>query len=313
MQALHVVLGAGQVGPLVAQSLVARGHRVRVVRQSSRAVPVQGVEVVTADVRDAGAVARVTEGAATVYHCVNPRYFEWPALLMPITKGIVEGTRRSGANLVALDNLYMYGDTSHVHAGSVVGPRSRKGALRAEAAALMLDPTMKGDRRVVIGRAADFFGPGSTQSAVFGARFFERILNGRAGESLGDPDMLHSYSYVPDVAEGLVALGTSATATGVYMLPVQPAETTRAVIQRFYREMGLDRGVDRVPTWVLRLMGLWNPTVRELVEMVYQWEQPYVVDDSRIRAELGLRPTPWEEAVSATLAWGRTAIGSAVA
>ena len=88
------------------------------------------------------------------------------------------------------------------------------------------------------------------------------------------------------------------------------AETTRAVMKRFYRELGADPGVARVPTWALRFMGLFNPSVRELVEMLYQWEQPYTVDDTRIRREFGLTPTPWDDAVAATVAWGRAAYGA---
>ncbi len=307
MSELHVVLGAGQVGPLVARELRARGHRVRVVRKSPKPVGVEGVEVAAFDVRDAEAVARATDGAACVYHCASPLYFEWSKLLLPMTRGIVEGTRRSGANLVVLDNLYMYGDTAHMHPGSAVAPRSRKGTLRAEAAECMLDPAMRAGRRVSIGRSADFFGPGATQS-LFGERFFRRVVAGQAGESFGDPDQPHTYAYVPDVAAGLVALGTSASAEGVYLLPVQPAETTRAVMQRFYEVLGRDLGVARVPTWALRVMGLFDPGVRELVEMIYQWQQPYVVDDSRMRAEFGLAPTPWSEAVATTVAWGRDAV-----
>ncbi len=310
MDELHVVLGAGQIGPLVAKALVKLGHRVRVVRKRSKPVAVDGIETVAADVSDAESVARATDGAVSVYHCVNPLYFEWPKLLLPMTRGIVEGTRQSGANLIALDNLYMYGDTALMNPGAAVAPRSRKGALRAQAAALMLDSGKRGGRRVAIARAADFFGPGATLSAIFGERFFRRVFAGKAGESFGNPEMLHSYSYVPDVAAGLVTLGTSSSAEGIYMLPVQPAEPTRAVIERFYRVLGKNLSVARVPTWALRAMGLFDPSIRELVEMVYQWEQPFVVDDERMRIEFGLSPTPWDEAIDATVAWGRAAFSS---
>ena len=311
MSELHVVLGAGQVGPLVANALVAKGHRVRVVRKSAKTVANRAVELVSADVTDANAVARATDGATSVYHCVNPLYYEWPTLLPKLTRGIVEGTKASGADLVVLDNLYAYGDTSHMHPASPVAPRSKKGVLRADAAALMLDPSMRGNRRVVIGKAADFFGPGAELSAIFNERFFTRVFAGKAGESLGNPDMLHSYSYVPDVAAGLVALGTSKAATGIYMLPVQPAETTRAVIERFYRALGVELKVNTIPKWLFSALGLFNPTIREVVEMLYQWDQPYVVDDSRIRNEFGIAATPWDKAVAETIAWARAAYGSA--
>jgi hypothetical protein len=148
MSELHVVLGAGQVGPLVAKALVERGHRVRVVGKTSKAVAIDGVEIIAADVSDAESVARATDGAMSVYHCVNPLYFEWSKLLLPMTRGIAQGTRQSGANLIALDKLYMYGDTAHMHPGAAVGPRSRKGSLRAQAAETLWTERGSGARRV---------------------------------------------------------------------------------------------------------------------------------------------------------------------
>ncbi|MBX3233723.1 MAG: NAD(P)H-binding protein [Labilithrix sp.] len=292
---LHVVLGAGQVGPRVAQLLLAAGHRVRVVRQSATPPRVRGVEAVTADVRDPDAVARATAGASVVYSCVNPPYDRWPELLLPMVRGVLGGVARSGARLVALDNLYMYGDTARMHEGSPLTPRSKKGRLRAEAGTLLLDAG------AVVARAADFFGPDTPQS-ILGEHFFSRVLAGRSAQLFGDPDQPHSYSYTPDVARGLVALGAKADARGVYMLPVQPAESTRAVVARF----GRDIPISTIPTWLLRVAGVVAPTMRELAEMTYQWEQPFVLDDAKIRREHGLEPTPWDEAVATTLAWAET-------
>lgn len=220
-----------------------------------------------------------------------------------MTKGIVEGTKRSGAKLVALDNLYMYGDTARMRETSTVSPRSKKGELRARAAELMLDAG------AAIGRAADFFGPHAPLGAVFGERFFKRALVGKRVECFGDPDMLHSYSYTPDVAAGLVSLGL-AHRPGVWMLPVQPAETTRAVIARFALVIGRDISITTVPNWMVRALGVFDPMVREFAEMIYQWRQPFVVDDAAIRETFGLEPTPWDQAISTTAAWGERAYGA---
>lgn len=309
---LHLVLGAGQIGPLVAERLLARGLRVRIARKSAAPSRLAGVETVALDVRDPAAVAKAAEGAAVVYHCANPLYHQWHELLLPMTRGIVEGTARAGARLVVLDNLYMYGDTARMNEQTPVAPVSKKGALRAEAAQLMLDADARGDLRVAIGRAADFFGPDAPLAAAFGERFFRRALAGKSGECLGDPDMPHAYSYTPDVAAGLVALGLAERADdarGVWMLPVQPAESTRAVIGRFARALGGTLGVSTVPTWILRAMGLLSPVVREVVEMTYQWRQPFVVDDAKFRAAFGFGATAWDEAIGATAAWGRAAYG----
>lgn len=297
---LHVVLGAGQIGPLVAARLAARGLAVRIVRQGRFAAPMPGVEQVSADLLDPSARARIFGGAAVVYHCVNPPYTTWARRLLPLTDAIVAGARDAGARLVALDNVYMYGDTARIAEDAPVAPRSRKGALRAEAAARMLAAG------AAIGRAADFVGPGAAQGAIFGEHFWRRVLAGKPAIVFGDPDQPHSYSYTPDVAAGLVALGLDDDARGVSMLPVQPAEPTRAVIDRFAR--ALDRAIRlrRLPTWALRVIGVGVPLVRELAEMAYQWEQPYRIDDTRFRARYGLTPTPWDEQVAATTRWARS-------
>jgi len=310
---LHVVLGAGQIGPLVVERLRARGLRVRIVRRGAFSGATPGVEQVSADVSDPAQAADAMRGAAVVYHCVNPLYTEWAAELLPMTRGIVAGAAQVGARLVVLDNLYMYGDTRHITDGSPVAPRSRKGALRVEAAEEMLAADRRGEVRVAIGRAADFIGPGAHLAAIFGERFWPRALAGRSVQCFGDPDQLHSYSYTPDVAAGLVALGLRDDASGVWMLPVNPAETTRAVIERIGRALGRDLRITRIPTWLLRALGIASPILREVAEMTYQWRQPYVVDDARFRATFGLAATPWDDAIAATVAWARARYAPPVA
>jgi nucleoside-diphosphate-sugar epimerase len=301
---LHLVLGAGQIGPLVASMLLARGERVRIARRTSAPAGVDGVETVAIDVRDADSVARAADGASVVYHCVNPLYHEWDEKLLPMTRGILEGTARAGARLVALDNLYVYGDTSHMNERTPMRPVSKTGELRKRSTELMLEADSKDAPGVAVGRAADFFGPGAPLG-VLGDHFHRRVLAGKSAQLFGDPDQLHSYSYTPDVAAGLVALGLDYAARGVWMLPVQPAESTRAYVARFAAALGRPIAIQAVPTWVLRGLGVFDPTMREVAEMTYQWKQPFVLDDSAFRARYGLEPTPWDEAIHRTVTWAR--------
>lgn len=190
-----------------------------------------------------------------------------------------------------------------------LAPVSKKGALRKRANEYMLEADARGALQVTIGRAADFFGPDTPQS-ILGEHFFTRVLRGKSAQVFGDPDRLHTYSYTPDVAAALVELGAREDARGVWMLPVQPAETTRAVIDRFARAAGQAISVSSVPNWMLCAVGVFQPTMRELAEMTYQWRQPYVIDDAKFRGAFVTRPTPWDEAIAKTLAWGRATYGS---
>jgi nucleoside-diphosphate-sugar epimerase len=204
-----------------------------------------------------------------------------------------------------LDNLYMYGDTAHMNEATPMAPVSKKGALRLQAAECMLQADARGALPVAIGRAPDFFGPeAALSSVILGDRFFRRVFAGKTAQVFGDPDQPHAYAYTPDVAAGLVALGAS-DARGVWMLPAQPAETTRAVIARFASALDRPIGIATVPTWALRGAGVFAPLLREVAEMTYQWKAPFVVDDSRFQKAFGFGPTRWDEAVATTVAWAR--------
>jgi nucleoside-diphosphate-sugar epimerase len=167
---------------------------------------------------------------------------------------------------------------------------------------------------VAIARASDFFGPCITQAVTFGTRFFERVLAGKSAECFGDPDQPHAYTYMPDVADALVTLGHRPEAVGhVWHVPTHAAETTRQMIARMAHALDLPVKISRVPTWLIRTMGIVSPIMREIAEMTYQWEIPYVVDDSAFRKVFGAAPTPLNEAMATTARWALATHGGRIA
>lgn len=302
---LHVVLGAGQIGTLLAQRLLAQGHRVRQVRRGPAGAPAAGLEWWSGDLSDAAFAAEAMTGARVAYQCVCPPYHRWPQELPQLVRGTVEGAARSGAKLVVLDNLYAYGrPDGPIDETTPQNPCSKKGELRARLADEMLDAHRRGDARVVLGRASDFFGPGITLAAIFGDRYYQRVLGGKAAETFGDASLPHTYSYGPDVAEGLRLLATRDDALGkAWMLPACASVSTKALIERMARALGVRPDVTRVPTFVLRALGVFVPAMAEMVEMVYQWEVPYVVSDERFLRTFGVTATPVALAARDTAEW----------
>ena len=308
---LHVVLGAGQIGSLVTERLLQRGHRVRIVRRSAQAGAAHPrLEHLHGDITDLAFAASAARGATVVYDCMNPPYHLWPAQLLPIARGALHGAARAGARLVALDCLYMYGcPDGPLREDAPLRPCSRKGALRVKLQHLRADAHRRGEVAVTIGRASDFVGP-ALQFSFWNERFFRRIFAGRPGESMGDPDLPHSYTYAADVARALVTLGEAPAAggpdCGIWHLPTPLAESSRALARRFGAALGLPGAdVRRVPRLLLRAAGLFSPMLREVAEMTYQWEVPFVLDDTRFRTAFGYGATPIEEIVAATAAWAR--------
>jgi nucleoside-diphosphate-sugar epimerase len=311
-QALHVVLGGGQIGDRLAGMIAARGERVRIVQRSQREESRSNVSRMAGDITDLTFAEAATAGAAVVYDCMNPQYHQWPTHLLPLGTAALHGAKKAGARLVALDCLYMYGrPEGAMREDSPRNPCSKKGALRVQLEELRMGAAKRGELEVAIGRASDFFGSDVPLSA-FGPRFYERLFAGKSIECMGDPDLLHSYSYADDVAAGLATLGADARAANkVWHLPTPPAESTRRLSERLAHGLGREVKLKRVPRWLLQGVGLFSPMMREIPEMMYQWEVPYVIDDTQFRTVFGQAATPMAEAVAATVAWARTRYGVA--
>ena len=181
---------------------------------------------------------------------------------------------------------------------------TRKGQLRGQMARDLLAAHDAGRVQVAIGRASDYFGPRGGAQSNLGDRLFPAALAGKTATVLGDPDQPHTYTYVPDIGEGLAVLGEHPDAPGqVWHLPNDPdTRTTRQLVDIAYRQAGQPHGkLRRLPPVLLRAVGLVNPTMRELVEMQYQFEEPFVVDSSKITNKLGVEATPVEVALTDTL------------
>ena len=123
---------------------------------------------------------------------------------------------------------------------------------------------------------------------------------------MGAPDMPHTYTFIPDIGENLVRLGELDDALGrVWHLPSPETRTTRDVVALVYQAAGTRPRLKVTPAWQMRALGLVNRTVRELTEMRYEFDEPFIVDASRAETELGLRATPLADAVERTVDWYR--------
>ena len=304
MGELSLVVGAGVIGSRVAGMLAERGDRVRVVSRHG-----SGPAGVAADAADAGAMARLAEGAAVIYNCVNPPYHRWPADWPPIAASVLGAVEHSGAVLVTLSNLYGYGprvpggyDEAHpITEATPLAATGRKGRVRARVWQDALAAHQAGRVRVAEVRAADFVGPGA-QSAM-GERIVRHVRQGKNVSVLGRADRLHTWSFTDDVARMLVTAGTEPRAWGrAWHVPSNEPLSQRQVIDDFARAAGVGQvRVGAIPSVVVRGMGLFWPLMRELRETEYQFRDDFVMDSSAAQATFGLKPTPWEEIVAVTV------------
>ncbi len=304
----HVVLGAGAIGTTIAEQLAAAGESVRIVTRSGRAPRIAGAGAAAADLTDPAAVRAVAAGADVAYFACQPDYTNWPKGFPPLAEGVLGGLAGSGTRLVVVDNLYMYGPTGGrpMTESLPYAATTRKGVARARLAERFMAAHAAGEVPVVIARGSDYFGPRGLDSTA-GERFFPAILAGKAVQVFGDVDAPHATTFIPDFARALIELGRRDEALGeTWHVP-----TAAAVSQRRLVEMAADAAgvpapkLSRLSKPMLRLAGLFVPPAREMIEMSYEFEEPFILDCSKIERAFGLRPTPLEEAIAETVAWWR--------
>ncbi len=306
---LHVVFGTGPLGLAVMRELRRRGLPVRMVNRSGRVdfPKDDGTQAGSADAADPVRAREACEGAAAVYHCVGlpyPRWHEFPAF----ARGIVAGASAAGATLVYGDNLYAWGHVQGtIREGLPEAANTVKGRIRAEVAGIVRAAHDAGEVRAAIGRASDFFGPGVTDASMLGTRVIGRLLQGKPAQVLGDPDRRHSFTYIEDFGRALVTLATEPRGLGeTWIVPTALALTTREMVALLAARMGTKPALSVAPRWMLSVLGAFDGQVRELKEMLYEFEDDFVADSSRFEAAFGVAPTPLEQSLAATADWYRT-------
>jgi nucleoside-diphosphate-sugar epimerase len=309
VEELHVLFGGGQVGQPLARILLGRGKRVRIVKRSAAGVP-EGAELVQGDAKNLKFCVDAAREAATVYHLMNPPYYAriWAELLPGYMENLIAAAGKNGARLVVLDNVYMLGRPQGKPLDEDTPPRqcSRKGEVRARVAERMWEAHRRGDVRVTTGCASDFYGPGGTLTHV-GDQFWRPVIAGKRGRVLVDPDAIHTYHYIPDVAGGLATLGLAGDdAYGrPWMLPCAPAESLRTLVARFSKALGRKIELMAVPRSVVKMLAFMVPFLREIDEMLYQWEEPFVINDRRFRERFNQVPEDVERAATDTVEWAK--------
>ncbi|NNE97145.1 MAG: NAD-dependent epimerase/dehydratase family protein [Acidimicrobiales bacterium] len=308
MSELNVVLGAGPTGRALVGRLTNAERPVRVVTRSGRAAVRQGVEVVAADITDRAAISIACEGATTVFGCVGlPGYDRWRELWPPLMEGMLWAAESSRAKFIFMDNLYMY--------GPVDGPRTEdlplskygtKPAVRAEITRMWQRAHEAGRVEVAAVRASDFYGPGVTLAAL-GSFSVGRMIEGKSAQVFGDPDQLHSFTYVPDIARALVSVADGGVDVlgQAWHVPNAPDRTVRDILTMFAASLDLTLKIQAAPRWLMTVLGMFDVQVREAKEMLYQWDRPFLVDHSKFASRFWNDPTPFEEGVPATAEWWR--------
>jgi nucleoside-diphosphate-sugar epimerase len=303
----HVIVGSGPVGTTTALLLAELGHQVRVITRSGSGPTHRNVERVALDATNAAALTKATAGAAAIYNCVNPPYHRWPTDWPPIANAMLAAAESSDAVLVIMGNLYGYGPvTRPMKESDPLASTGVKAGVRIKMWRDALAAHESGRIRATEVRASDFIGPEVLNSHL-GERVIPRLLKGKGVQVLGNPNMAHSFTFMPDVAQALVTAATDERAWGkAWHVPTNPAISSREMITMMSKIAGVTPvKVSGIPNALLKVGGLFSPMFRELPEMLYQFDRPFIVDSSLFTSTFGQNPTPLQEVLTSTVDWYR--------
>jgi nucleoside-diphosphate-sugar epimerase len=303
---MQTLLGAnGVIGRELSRNLPRYVDRIRQVSRSPKRVN-ESDELFSADLLDPKATANAVAGSAVTYLVAGLKYDHkvWEEQWPKVMRNAIDACRRHQSALVFFDNVYAYGRVDGIMTEETpYNPRSRKGEVRARIATLLMDEAKRGELRAMIVRAADFYGPGASLS-VTNATVTERVKANKTPQWLGNPKAVHTFTYTPDAGRSLAMLGNTASAYGQvwHALTSKEPITGEAYVRLACETSRRRYKLQTVPRWMLSVMGLFIPVVRENMEMLYQFEYDYRFDSSKAERALGLTPTSYREGIAATMA-----------
>ena len=302
---MQTILGAGgAIGTELAKALTPYTQKIRLVSRTPRKVnPFD--ETFPADLANLRQVEKAVEGSKVVYLVAGVEYKtkvweqKWPLIM----HNVIRACKMHNARLVFFDNIYMY-HRNHLHhmtEETPIHPTSKKGAVRAYIAQMLLEEMEEGELTALIARAADFIGP---KNSALVETVCNNLKKGSKAMWFADADKIHTFTYTADAAKATALLGnTPDSFNQVWHLPTDHSPLTgKDWVKLFADELNVEPKIQVLPVWAVGALGLFIPVLKELKEMLYQYDRDYLFDSSKFEERFSYKPVSPEEAVKQTVA-----------
>jgi nucleoside-diphosphate-sugar epimerase len=302
----QTILGAGgAIGIELAKALTAYTSDIRLVSRNPKKINLND-ELLPADLTKREDVFKAIAGSEIVYVTVGFPYNikVWQKLWTSFISNVVDACIQHNARMVFFDNVYAIGgdNVKHITEESPISPCSKKGEVRAEVDKLILDAIQNRKLNAIIARSADFFSEIKTTSMSMNL-IYDNLIKGKKAQWLCDAKKVHNMSYTPDLAKGTAILGNTPDAYNqIWNLPTDSEKITgEGWINLFAKEMNASNKYQVLPNWLLKILGLFIPIMKELPEMNYQYDRDYFFDSSKFNKRFNYTPTKNAIAVKQTV------------
>ena len=298
---MQVILGSGgAIGVDLARELKKYTGKIRLASRNPVKINTDD-ELVTCDLIKSDDVDKAVEGCNVAYLTAGLEYrlktwqIQWPLIM----KNVIAACKKHKTKLVFFDNIYMYhpDKLSLMTEETAISPASEKGKVRAEIAQMVLNEIKTVKLEALIARAADFYGPNITNS-VFNEVVIKKLKAGKKANWFCSISHLHSFTFTPDAALATALLGNTVNAFNqVWHLPTAAPITGKEWIEKVAKELGVELKTQVASKLIIKIFGLFNPIMKEFVEMLYQWDRDYNFDSSKFETVFKMKPTPIDEGI----------------
>ena len=302
---VYTILGAGgSIGNALAKELTEQGKKVRLVSRSGYSLP--GTRSVCADLSFLSETIEAVKGSDIVFLCPGLAYNHkvWEKTWPRIMTNSIEACKRTNGRLIFFDNVYMYGQVNgKMTEKTPYYPCSKKGEVRAEIARILCNEMKTGGIRASIARAADLYGPFATRNSLPYLMVFKNLLQGKQAQWLVNPQTIHTFSYTTDCAKAMMLLAENESSFNqVWHLPSSnPGISGQTFIEMAAKELSLKSNFMVLKKWMIAFGGLFDTTIRESYEMLYQNEYDYEFDSSKFEKHFNFEPTSYSLGIAETI------------
>ncbi len=303
---MHTILGAnGTIGSPLAKELFNYTDQIRLVSRNPKKVNATD-QLFPADLSDPKQVEKAIEGSSVVYLLVGFEYKlkVWQKNWPPLMRATIDACMKNNARLVFFDNIYLYDKSAvpHMTEDSPINPPSKKGLVRKEIAEMLMNEVESGKLTAMIARSADFYGP-DNKNSLLNELVFNNMKKGRKANWFVDADKKHSFTYTPDAAKATALLANTENAWNqVWHLPTDKNTlTVKEITALFAKQINRSAKVSILPMWLIKLLGLFMPIMKEMPEMMYQYDRDYIFDSSKFDNRFNFKTTSYEEGIKKTI------------
>jgi nucleoside-diphosphate-sugar epimerase len=306
---MKTILGTGQLGLAIMQLLLDKNpdEKILLVNRTGKLnIPIpQNVQVTAADATSKKDMEGIAKKSKIIFSCTDMPYNKWANFYPATANALAHALSKTTVRLVFADNLYSYGNVSSaaMHEQMPHNAKTEKGKIRAGVINTLLYSGNAFNNRVAFVKAADFIGP-RIHKGIFGTDFLHSVYHGKTVRLFGNINLPHTFTYINDFAAAIINVGTANDTFGqIWHVPNAPALSLDKWVHLF--EVVTTKKIKKsvTPKFVIGLAGLFNSFIKELYEMAYQFEYPYLVNHDKYVSRFGNHNTYPSDIVKETVEW----------